>query len=194
MPDPTKVAIKAADKVFNSADFRNSLCLRGRLARDESWGETPRRQAGRLTHYHAVHGKAGRAMNRNSLPGPFVVFGWVADDVLEGLFQVGKGGFSAALKILPLVRSAVLELFEFIGGYLLFLLELSERVVPFGFGPVAGSNGFAFQFRESFFEVGHLVCQFFLQLLLLLDEIGFGGRHGVFGVLFQLFHATGGAG
>ena len=32
-------------------------CLRGRLARDESWGETPLRQAGRLPHYRAVHGE-----------------------------------------------------------------------------------------------------------------------------------------
>src|SRR2546430_13277635 len=68
MPDPTKVAIKAADKVFNSADFRNSLCLRGRLARDESWGETPRRQAGRLAHYRAVHGKGRNWLEKFTWP------------------------------------------------------------------------------------------------------------------------------
>src|SRR5437016_5412159 len=41
-------------------------CRRGRLARDESWGVTPRRQAGRLTHYRAVHGQGDVRAKRAS--------------------------------------------------------------------------------------------------------------------------------
>src|SRR5207247_11137630 len=38
-------------------------CLRGRLARDGFWGETPRRQAGRLPYYHAVYGEGFTIVN-----------------------------------------------------------------------------------------------------------------------------------
>src|SRR5439155_668490 len=95
----------------------------------------------------------------NSLSARFVVVFGTGQGILEGLLKIGNGRFHLGLEFLPLVRAAVLQLFQFIRSELFLLLECSERVGPLGPRLIARSFGLRFEVGQLFAQVSHFVRQ-----------------------------------
>src|SRR5947199_3105257 len=93
----------------------------------------------------------------NSLSARFVVVFGTGQGFPEGLLQISKGRFHVGLEFLPLVRAAVLQLFQFVRRDLLLPLESSERVGPLGPRLIARSFGLRFEVGQLFGQVSHFV-------------------------------------